>query len=78
MRNTKTRRCFVLFLLSFLLAVSLFGYGQPVQREGEQKEVPSMFVMVEETGCWAIVYHSDSRVMYAVSAGNSHERSPCL
>lgn len=30
----------------------------------------SMFVKVETTICWEIVYHKDTKVMYAVSIGS--------
>lgn len=55
---------------AFLLSVLLCSCGQPVQREGEQKETPSMFVVIEETSSWGVVYHRDSKVMYAVSRGS--------
>ena len=29
----------------------------------------SMFVMIERTGTWKIVYHKETKVMYAVSCG---------
>lgn len=30
----------------------------------------SMFVQVETAGTWAVVYHKDTKVMYAVSCGS--------
>lgn len=42
-----------------------------VEREGEDSEtVTSMFVLVEETGSWRVVYHRETKVMYAVSANS--------
>lgn len=55
--------CFI----SFLLVGTLCGCGQPVQIEGTQEETPSMFIEVERTKHWTVVYHRDSKVMYAVS-----------
>ena len=40
-----------------------------VEREGENSDTElSMFVLVEETGSWRVVYHRETKVMYAVSA----------
>lgn len=30
----------------------------------------SMFVLVEKTGYWDVVYHQETKVMYAVSSGS--------
>lgn len=32
-----------------------------------------MFVVVEETSCWIVVYHKGTKVMYAVSSGGYNE-----
>lgn len=40
-----------------------------VKVEKEEEKDTSMFVEVEESGGWQIVYHKDSKVMYAVSRG---------
>lgn len=34
------------------------------------EENPSMFVEVERAGSWRVVYHKDTKVMYAVSFGS--------
>ena len=39
-----------------------------VEKEPRLDEV-SMFVLIEETGVWKVVYHNETKVMYAVSAG---------
>ena len=33
------------------------------------EEAPSMFVMVESSAYWHVVYHRETKVMYAVSRG---------
>ena len=40
-----------------------------VENEGKAKEesTPSMFVCVEQAATWKIVYHRDTKVMYAIS-----------
>lgn len=34
----------------------------------EKEESPSMFVVVEDMHSWQVVYHRETKVMYAVSA----------
>lgn len=33
-------------------------------------ESPSMFIQIEETTTWRIVYHRETKVMYAVAQGS--------
>lgn len=66
----KIRKCFICLFAFLLLAISLFGCGQPVQREATGEDAPSMFVAVESTNIWHVVYHKDTKVMYAVSRGS--------
>ena len=37
--------------------------------EEAQESETSMFVRVENAGCWEVVYHRETKVMYAVSCG---------
>lgn len=37
------------------------------KEEAKGKNTPSMFVCVEQAGAWLIVYHRDTKVMYAIS-----------
>lgn len=69
-RNMKICKKIIVLFLCFLLSVSLCGCGQPVYQEGEQKENPPMFTVVEHTSTWCVVYHRDTKVMYAVSYGD--------
>ena len=33
----------------------------------------SMFVLIENTGAWRVVYHNETKVMYAVSFGSHNQ-----
>lgn len=56
----------LLLLLAFIFTLS--GCGATV--ETNTKAETSMFVQVESAGLWKVVYHKDTKVMYAVSAGS--------
>ncbi len=52
-----------------LLSVILMGCGKKVDSiESDKESDTSMFVRVETTTTWRIVYHKETKVMYAVSA----------
>lgn len=55
-------------MAALLLCGALAGCGSPVQSSADADE-PSMFVIVERTQVWNVVYHKDTKVMYAVSGG---------
>lgn len=44
-------------------------YYSTIEREGKEDAGSSMFVRLENTGSWQIVYHKETKVMYAVSIG---------
>ena len=44
---------------------------QTTYTEEEKELIPSMFVEVEDSGYWWVVYHKDTKVMYTISHGNS-------
>ena len=61
-------------ILIVVLLLSLVGCSNvTVETEAQQNEnsseTTSMFVVVETTGIWKVVYHKETRVMYAVSYG---------
>lgn len=57
-----------LALLAVLAMLMLCGcMGAKV--EHEQTKDTSMFVVVETGPCWSIVYHRETKVMYAISRG---------
>lgn len=45
------------------------GCGNNMVETNREENSPSMFVRVEETNDWQIVYHGKTKVMYAVSDG---------
>ena len=57
----------VAILLSIIIALSLCACSR-VESEADSDK-PSMFVRIESTGVWAVVYHRDTKVMYVVSNG---------
>lgn len=61
-------------ILIVLLLLSLVGCSTATVETEEQNnkdstEATSMFIEVETTGIWKVVYHKETRVMYAVSYG---------
>lgn len=66
----KLRNICAALALSAALCGSLSGCGSEVQRETTQRDDLSMFVMVESSYDWDVVYHRESKVMYAVSNGS--------
>lgn len=60
----------ICLLLSVLClgAITSCDYAD-VENYDEDKPTTSMFVVVETTSTWQIVYHKETKVMYAVSAG---------
>lgn len=52
------------------LCFALAGCGTTVERQTQApNEVKSMFVIVEQTLTWRVVYDRETKVMYAVSYG---------
>lgn len=61
-----------LFLVT-ILAIVILSACTPNQTESIAIEnQPSMFVEIEKTGSWRIVYHKDTKVMYSVSYGGGY------
>lgn len=54
--------------ITLAAAAVLSGCGNKVANESDSS-APSMFTTVEIAGSWTIVYHNETKVMYAVSAG---------
>jgi hypothetical protein len=59
------------FLVAIVLVLTLTGCGKSVERVSTF-ESRSMFVEIEKAQSWVIVYHRDTRVMYAISYGVSN------
>lgn len=59
-------------LLCVIFALFLVGCGTPIERVDEKPQKPaSMFIIIEGSGLdsYRIVYHRDTKVMYAISCG---------
>ena len=66
----KTWKKWVLSLLIWIVIFSiLIGCGASVEQKEDAKTKVSMFVIIEETGIYYVVYHKDTKVMYTVSHG---------
>lgn len=62
----KGKKQFLTVALAVVMVVCLVGCGQEVQDKSD-KNSQSMFVCIETTTNWKVVYHKDTKVMYAVS-----------
>ena len=60
---------FIAFAALVLCLCSCLVGCAPNDISKEPNNGSSMFVMIEETSTWKVVYHKDTRVMYAVSDG---------
>lgn len=56
------------FIIIFALVFVLSGCGVKVEKESDPAPV-SMFVELESGSLWKVVYHKQTKVMYAVSNG---------
>ena len=57
----------IVIVVVVLLALCLCGCSpNPIGQENE-RNVPSMFTIVEDADLWLVVYHNDTKVMYTVS-----------
>ena len=66
------KKIIISFILVTILLLSLVGCAtSTIETEGQQMEEStiSMFVEVESTTLWKIVYHKETKVMYAISNG---------
>lgn len=52
-----------------LLCGMLFASGCQIMECVEPTSDTSMFVLIEETQLWSVVYHRETKVMYVVSCG---------
>lgn len=58
---------FLIGLLSVLCIFVMAGCDEVATVESEKSGSTSMFVFVEKADVWAVVYHKETKVMYAVS-----------
>lgn len=64
------KKVFAAFLVATMLILCGCEGKATVNSEGLQEE--SMFVMVEDAYTFVVVYHRDTKVMYAISRGYSN------
>lgn len=57
-----------MIIILLVVMVMLTGCRATVEKQKTSSN-KSMFVLVEKASCWYIVYHKDTKVMYAVSTG---------
>ena len=59
------------FILAAMIIVTMAGCGTTVQSQSDIAEdnSVSMFIEVEKCSDWRVVYHKDTKVMYAISEG---------
>lgn len=62
----RLKKVLIIFALLFILS-SLFGCSKV--DNVANNNVPSSFVIVEQTSIWQVVYHKETKVMYIVSLG---------
>lgn len=66
-----------LVLLTVLIMLMFCGC-RGAKVEYEQTTETSMFVVVEKGNYWDVVYHRETKVMYAISHGTSNIGTFCL
>ena len=57
-----------MIVILLIVMTMLTGCGATVEKKTTNFSM-SMFVLVEKTDAWHIVYHKDTKVMYAISMG---------
>lgn len=62
------KRIFLLCIACMVLLCGCSGFAK-TEKANEKQEKISMFVEVEKTMNWKVVYHKETKVMYAVSDG---------
>ena len=56
----------IVALILVLISLTFVGC-QKVESVSKDVDNTSMFVIIENTGSWTVVYHKQTKVMYAVS-----------
>lgn len=60
----------VIVVLAISTALSGCAFNSNPTESKVVEEAPSMFVVVESSVLWYVVYHRDTKVMYTVSRGS--------
>ena len=70
MYNIREKLVSIVFMC-LLVSASLLGCSSSkVQKVGAEDKPMSMFVEVETTSNWKVLYHRDTKVMYVMSYGS--------
>lgn len=57
-------------MLVLLICVLFLGGCSKVSKyKADSSDDQSMFILIEDTAYWSVVYHKDTKVMYVVSDG---------
>lgn len=58
-----------ILIASLLLILLVFASCTTSIEKAEDQQETSMFVQIEQTNIWKVVYHKETKVLYAVSNG---------
>lgn len=61
--------CALIALVVLVAVLASCSEGAVVEFEGKDAQNTSMFIEVERTDLWRVVYHKDTKVMYVISYG---------
>lgn len=61
--------CALIALVVLVAVLASCSEGAVVEFEGKDAQNTSMFIEVERTDNWLVVYHKDTKVMYVISYG---------
>lgn len=64
--------CALIALVVLVAVLASCSEGTVVDVEGKDAQNTSMFIEVERTDYWRVVYHKDTKVMYVISNGVSN------
>ena len=68
-------------IMAVIMAATLAACGSKVEKVDSSvgdAATKSMFVAVEDTKLWKVVYHRDTKVMYVVTRGTSDQGAMTL
>ena len=63
----------IIMLIILIACLGMASCGHEAEIERSEKKPVSMFVEVEQATQWRVVYHRETKVMYAVSEGSYGE-----
>lgn len=63
------KKKFLIIIVVITMILGLVGCSGTTVENANESNKSSMFVVVESTSLWDVVYHNDTKVMYIVSKG---------